>query len=460
MARVVRRRKNPLLPVLLVFVFLFVAASVMATLFYNDAEENKKKQKRTAAVNKNIISPNEAKAPRIKAITRARNKSKGQAPTVVAELIKRIDVLTRKITGSSTSSFVAVEQIESAIGKDTFVISAINKAGSEQTRQTEKIKELKTQVKNLIAEKPDEIKRYNTLVSEFKTKADSMTKTNLKLEADLNALASKHIADLKTKDQKWQTQVDGLNQEIDALRGQVTKLSEQVTKDKIRINIYEEKLRDKKKTKSITLAIREAGKIKEVGANRKVCYIPLGSNDRVVRGMTFRVYGPEGIPDDGEGHKASLTVIRVLKSVSQCRVTAISEDDPIAIGDQFANIAFDPTHQPVFVVEGRFDLSGKGRLTETGTREVIALIKRSGGKVTDKLTVDVDFVVMGPEPIRPPKLEDDAPGPVKKARELRMEEYNSWRGVLDKAISLNVPKLNTKRFLTLTGYEAVRRYEE
>jgi len=35
MARVVRRRKNPLLPPLLIFVFLFLIAAVGATLFYN-----------------------------------------------------------------------------------------------------------------------------------------------------------------------------------------------------------------------------------------------------------------------------------------------------------------------------------------------------------------------------------------------------------------------------------------
>jgi len=131
----------------------------------------------------------------------------------------------------------------------------------------------------------------------------------------------------------------------------------------------------------------------------------------------------------------------------------------VAIGDPFANIAFDPAQQPVFVVEGRFDLSGMGRLTETGTQEVISLIKRSGGKIASKLTVDVDFVVMGPEPSKPAKLPEDSPPTAKKAWEIRMEEYNRWRKTLDKAIALNVPKLNTRRFLTLTGYETAREYE-
>ncbi|GAG14314.1 unnamed protein product, partial [marine sediment metagenome] len=39
MARVVQRRKNPLLPVLIAFVFLFVIAATLAVIFYNEKDE-------------------------------------------------------------------------------------------------------------------------------------------------------------------------------------------------------------------------------------------------------------------------------------------------------------------------------------------------------------------------------------------------------------------------------------
>ena len=328
------------------------------------------------------------------------------------------------------------------------------------TDESTKVTELENSLKTLAAEQQDAVAAYKKLEEDFQAKASTLAEEKRALAAANTAQETKHAAAMKANDTTWREKISKQEQEVDTLSAKVNQLAEKNQKLDVLVDILKRKLRDKKKTKEMDLAIREAGRIKEVMPNRDVCFIPLGSKDRVVRGMTFRVYGPEGVPNDGEGHKAALTVIRVFKTVSQCRVSTVRTDDPVAVGDPFANIAFDPAHQPVFVVEGRFDLSGMGRLTDTGTQEVIALIKRSGGKIAKKLTVDVDFVVMGPEPSKPAELAEDAPPTAKRAHEIRMEEYNRWRKTLDTAIALNVPKLNTRRFLTLTGYETVREYED
>jgi len=460
MARVVRRRKNPLLPPLLIFVFLFLIAAVLATLFYNNWKEAAKTAAQGRTGRKKIISDTELRDSTVKQIIDEYDKGRGKAPTVVAELTRRIAELTRKITGTETTAADAVEQIKSAVGKTAFVLNALSTARSDTAAESKRVKELEGRLKTLTAEQQDAVATYKALETDFETKASSLAEKNRELAAVNTAQATKHATDMKANDTTWQEKLSKQEQEVDTLAAKVNQLAEKNQKLDVLVDILKRKLRDKKKTKEMDLAIREAGRIKEVMPKRDVCFIPLGSRDRVVRGMTFRVYGPEGVPNDGEGHKAALTVIRVFKTISQCRVSTVRAADPVAIGDPFANIAFDPSQQPVFVVEGRFDLSGSGRLTETGTQEVIALIKRSGGKIAAKLTVNVDFVVMGPEPSKPPKLEDDAPGPAKKAWEIRMEEYNRWRNTLDKAIALNVPKLNTRRFLTLTGYETVREYED
>ena len=41
-----------------------------------------------------------------------------------------------------------------------------------------------------------------------------------------------------------------------------------------------------------------------------------------------------------------------------------------------------------------------------------------------------------------------------------MEEYTRWQKTLNRAIALNVPKLNTKRFMTLTGYDSIKEYKD
>ena len=460
MARVVRRRKNPLLPPLLIFVFLFLIAAVLATLAYNNWKEDAKDKKQLLTARRKIISDTELRDSAVKKIIDDYDRGRGNAPTVVAELTRRIAELTRKITGSETTAAAAVAQIEASVGPTSFVLNAVSTSRAATTAESNKVKELESSLKTLAAEQQDAVARYKALDTSFETKASALAEEKLALAAANTAQEAKHAAAMKANDTTWQEKISKQEQEVDTLAAKVNLLTEKKNKLDVLVDILKRKLRDKKKIKEMNLAVREAGRIKEVMPKRDVCFIPLGSRDRVVRGMTFRVYGPEGVPEDGEGHKAALTVIRVFKTVSQCRVTTVRTDDPVAKGDPFANIAFDPAHQPVFVVEGRFDLGGTGRFTETGTQEVIALIKRSGGKIATKLTVDVDFVVMGPEPSKPAELPEDAPGPAKKAREIRMEEYNRWRKTLDQAIALNVPKLNTRRFLTLTGYETVREYED
>ncbi len=459
MARVVRRRKNPLLPVLLIFVFLFLIAAVMATLFYNGGEEGKKGWKAESTKRKKIISNKEMKYSAIKQIIKESGKDRN-APTVVAVLTSRIAELTNRITGSNTSAAQAVKQIEDAIGQDTFILDAIKTSRQANTVESEKVAKLEADIKTLTASQLNAVTAYKALDEQFKTKATALAAEVQALTATKNTMVTGHADALKANDKTWQEKLSRQEQEVDTKVAQ----NRQLTAKLVKLTAVNARLihdsRLKRKQMSINLAVREAGKVKEVMPSRTICFIPLGTRDRVVRGMTFRVYGQEGIPSDGAGHKAALTVIRTFKTISQCRVTPVREDDPIAIGDPFANIAFDPSRQPLFVVEGRFDLTGMGRLTDAGTQEVISLIKRSGSKVTDELTIEVDFVVMGPTPSKPPELPEDSPGPAKKAHEIRIEEYNRWKTTLDKAIALNVPILNTNRFLTLTGYDTVKEYTE
>jgi len=461
MARLIRRRKNPLLPPLLILLFLFLVASVLATLSYNSGKEDAAARKQLLTTRRKIISDAElSRDGAIKQIIDEYDKGRGKAPTVVAELKRRIAELTRKITGSETTAASTVRQIESAVGPDTFVLNALSTARKANTYKSKKIRKLEYDLMKFASNRQYAAAAYKALDDRFRAKATSLAGEVRRLTAASTVQAAAHAASLKASDTTWREKVTRQEQEVDAQGARINELSLKVMEQVNVINKLKEELAKKRKTDSIRLAVRELGRIKEHTPNRDVCFIPLGARDRVVRGMTFRVYGPEGIPSDGEGHKAALTVTRVFDAVSQCRVSTVRTDDPVAIGDLFANVAFDPTHQPVFVVEGRFDLHGMGRPTTTGTREAIALIRRSGGRIADKINIDVDFVVMGPEPPKPAKLDAGAPGTSRKAREIRTREYNRWRKTLNEAIKLNVAILNTRRFIALTGYEAMREYED
>ncbi|MDP7289118.1 MAG: hypothetical protein QGH94_14120, partial [Phycisphaerae bacterium] len=346
MARVVRRRKNPLLPVLLIFVFLFLIASVMAVLSYNKGQDDDKGRKAALAARRKIISDSEMTKGQIKQILIEKEKDR-DAPTVVAELSRRIDELSDKITGAKTTASSAIQQLEAVIGQDTFVLNAIKSSRDANSSKVTEIAALTEKINTLQTAKDDAAAAYKALEDTFTAKAAELAEEVRKVSGEKTALIGTHTQAMKDNNAKWQAQVTQQAQEINTRMAQVSELKVTIDKQNIRIGIITDLLRVKKETTSQDLAIREAGKIKEVMPDRDVCFIPLGSKDRVVRGMTFRVYGPEGVPEDGGGHKASLTVIRTFKSISQCRVTTINKEDPVAIGDPFANIAFDPTRPPV-----------------------------------------------------------------------------------------------------------------
>jgi len=448
---------NPLLPALLVNVFLFLIAAVMAVVWYNEGQEARDAKAAADANLKKMGTRTERESAPITAIVNAHDKNKG--PTVIGEFTKREKKLTSMITGPETTTANAVKQVKAAIGTEKFLLSVISKARTSNTTKDTEIADLKTQLTNAITSKTDAVAAYTKLEQEFKEGVATRDETIREMAAATETAKTAHSEALDANDKKWQEKVDAQVQEVDKLTGKLGEMSLELQKKTQRIVVITAKLREKLDNQELRLAVRPLGKIREIMSDRGVCFVPLGTRDNIVRGMTFRVYGPEGIPKDGEGHKAALTVTRVSQTISQCRITTVKRGDPVAVGDLFANVAYDPTRPQVFVVEGRFDLSGSGRASETGTQEILALIKRCGGKVTTKLTLNVDFVVMGEEPSKPADLDEGAPGPTKKAWEIRMEEYKRWHDTANLAVELNVPKLNTKRFLALTGYEPRRIYE-
>jgi NAD-dependent DNA ligase len=192
------------------------------------------------------------------------------------------------------------------------------------------------------------------------------------------------------------------------------------------------------------------GKIVRVIDADDVCYINIGSRDGVKAGMPFTVYGDETIPTDGEG-KARIVVRNTDRFSSECQVISQEEGKPVLRGDVIGNVAFNPLRAPTFVVRGDFDLFGEDKATPQNRRIVKNLIKRFGGKVSDELSVQTDFLVLGEEPARPSKPDEGAQDQGEYQRQLK--EYLRYQNIKDEARRLGVPVLNTSRFLAYTGYK-------
>lgn len=185
--------------------------------------------------------------------------------------------------------------------------------------------------------------------------------------------------------------------------------------------------------------------------------IGIGRDDNVVLGMTFAVYDePSAIrPDPTTGRypagKGSIEVIRIDQTSSVCRVLSGVKGNPIVKGDVVANAVYDPAKVYTFLVYGNFDANGDGRATPLELRNIQAMIESWGGQVTNDLSGDIDFLVLGEPPVVPPEPPDSAPIEVIQDYIRHQRIADRYDDLFKRAQATSVPILNENRLYTLIG---------
>jgi len=138
-------------------------------------------------------------------------------------------------------------------------------------------------------------------------------------------------------------------------------------------------------------------------------YISLGEGQQISPGLTFEIYDrKKGLPslttlnaenpDELPSGKASIEVIRVMDSTSECRIIHLAQGEHIVEGDLVLNLVYNTHTRFAFMVYGDFDLANNGQPTPGDADVVRRLITQWGGRVMDQVTVDTDFVVLGKQP--------------------------------------------------------------
>ncbi|HEY7115340.1 MAG TPA: hypothetical protein VH475_02075, partial [Tepidisphaeraceae bacterium] len=191
-----------------------------------------------------------------------------------------------------------------------------------------------------------------------------------------------------------------------------------------------------------------------------ICYINLGFGDHVTPGLTFEVYDRlDGVPKMNDSDvdlpkgKASIEIISVGQNSSQCRVLRTQLGTQLQQGDVCANLVYDRNTKLTFYVYGKFDMDNNGVATEPEAEVVKNIITRWGGKIADRLSVDVDCVVMGKEPTVPLYSPEELQQPIQKAKyDEAKAALDAYDKVHNDAVSLYVPIMNQTRFLYYTGY--------
>ncbi|GAG39439.1 unnamed protein product, partial [marine sediment metagenome] len=230
--------------------------------------------------------------------------------TVVTAHLRDIQTLTKLVTGFETTTHDVVERVNRLRDKIQSSQSLI-----DEIEQVYEIRDAHVvQVEKLRGELATAREKYtklegskDDLAEKYRMEVLALTREKLDLEGQLNEAKKEHLEKLAATDKEWQVKLDEQKKKVNELVERLGKAAMEGMKKDIKIKGLQAIIDDWRVTHPIDLAVRPAGKIKEVLPDQPVCFVPLGSDDRVVRGMTFRVYDPTGIPKDGSGYKAAIT---------------------------------------------------------------------------------------------------------------------------------------------------------
>ncbi len=457
MARVVQRRTPPYL--LIVFVILFIFATVFAVLFFNKFNTAEEQLVLLRQTERQLISEDLKKLPEIGDMIRQYDKARqtgGVAQTVVAQLRGQVASLAGDITGSPNSTFEEarqrIEQTFQAVnpparhGLLAHMVDFNSQLGVKETD----IGKLKTGAEQLRA---DVTKAQGELAAAKKDFTDQLAQK----ASQFAASEAKYTAFSQQSDAKLEEIKKTFDQTGAELRTQMAAVGKDLetrTRERdLAIVQYKELLKklDPRTIDTEQVVFRSDGKVVSLAPAEGMAYLDIGAKDRVTEGLQFSVYPYTGIPQSGKG-KGVVEVLNVSPNVCEARIIQQTKDSPIIAGDLVANLVFDSLRSYNLLVEGNFDLNSTGEATPVGNKAIKELIRRYGGNLVKDLSIETDFVVLGEAPVKPKKPDDTAPQEEWDLYQERLKDYNRYQQIKDAALGMKIPVISSRRFMDLIGY--------
>lgn len=328
--------------------------------------------------------------------------------------------------------------------------TVLNETTAAQTNLKNQLDELRNRFDDAVAAS---FEKEKTLLAE-KEKYEQQVHDIKKDYDELKALTQ------QTTEQQVKTLMARLDEEKAnsyALKQDLLKTTAQLEVVRQRMNLAQEKLMAiVPPPDSEAPAFVPDGKILLIDNQTKIAHLNIGSDDHVYPGLTFSVYDKNlPIPSTGKG-KAELEVFDVAKTFSAARIIRSEIKRPIVIDDIVANLIWDSDKTNVFVVAGEFDLDDDGRIDYDGVEKIKALIEKWGGKTTDDVTIDADYLVLGQIPAiqRKPTFEQMEVDPLAMEKyEASLQKLSHYKNVQTQAQELSIPIFNAERFFYFIGYK-------
>ena len=464
-----RKQSNAMLYTLIIIVGLFIVATTLAVFYYVKAEDYRITQEDLQSDLNKFVSENEKT--NIGSIV-------GQTPSFSTSYIQAmVDYLDEAVTcivggvAESTSAEVksnmAKTQAEDAISKAgqyieitdpnlmglVQVISALlPKLQAAMDAKAKVQQDLEDNLAQFKQKEKANLEAYQTLLHE---KDVIMQDYN-----DIEEAYAKLSAD---KEKTTEERVQSFKNQLDQEKANLKKINDQLLQTQAVLTETQTMLKDAKEElarygtpNADSMAYTPDGQILSIDNNTKTVIINLGSNDHVYRGLTFSVYNKGAYIGNEDQSKAEIEIFNIGDSYSSARIIKSELNRPILKGDTIANLIWDSKKVNEFVIAGDFDLDGNGTTDTDAIQKISAIIEKWGGKVTDNISIETDFLILGKKPNIPdkqPTIEEQTADPTALQRyEKSLEKLNRYNELEKRAQSLWVPIFTYEKFINLIGY--------
>ncbi len=462
-----RQQSNTVLFTLVLFVGLFIVASVVAVVFYTKSEDYKT---RAATLERDIDAlANSSELPRLPSLVGSKN-----ADSYLGVLLNYLDQASVLTVGpkESTSAEVKFGVIAAETAKavdiaqkyltletidpNTGLVPIITKLGEFLDATLTAKNALEDDLKQLNAKVESALAQINATEKALNDEKDIIFQEKVKVVKDYRALEDQ-------RNQAADERVDTVKQQLGAERNRARQLNQDLLKNQAELEQSQGKLEnalaDVRKIEPIPdrelAAYKPDGKVILIDDATGTVHLDLGSDDRIYRGLTFSIYDRgSSIQKDGQS-KAEVEVYGLAKNYSLARIVNPNPRNPIALGDSAANLIWDKTDTKTFVLIGEYDLDKNGVVEAEAPDRIASLIAQWGGKVDAEVSIATDIVIVGNLPRIPekPSFEDEERNPLARGQyEAAQKKRAHFEAVQEQAKDLMIPMFKYNKFLYLIGY--------
>lgn len=465
-----RKQSNAMLYTLITFVGLFIATTTTAVIYYVKAEEHRTARADLQREMQELANDSE------------RGKLSGMIgeklsrKSYIGSMIVYVDDALTMIVGgvpAPDSAEIKAKNARKAVANALEVAKNHIDVGDPNTiGLVPAIKSLVAQLDNTVKAKLDTENQLTEQLERIK-KADEVNAAEserllaekAKLQAQVTAIEQDYVELSALLRQTTTEQVQTLTKErdqakedLEVLNGTLLLAQAELKTAQDRMKLAQDKVAMiEPGPDSAVLAHQFDGKVILIDNEAQVVHLNIGSNEHVYPGLTFTVYDRgTSIPKDGKG-KSEIKVFDVSKTYSAARIVESKINKPILEGDVVANLIWDADRTNVFVVAGDFDIDNDGRLDADGIDKIERLVKKWGGEMTDSISVDTDFLVLGKQPtvLRKPTIEEEEIDPRAIAKyQASLQDLSRYNQLRDQAQSLWIPVFTYEKFLYFVGYNS------